>query len=149
MITPRRYVDREHALKVAGDVYGGVFRSDPAAVMHTFEHVRFSSRGGYYMQLAAAFGWTSLPWLWALSQPTLIMAGADDPLVPAANAHLMRWLIPDARIEILDCGHLFLVTRAEQSARIVESFLTEPAQSGKRRSRRALREPSTSLRRMS
>jgi poly(3-hydroxyalkanoate) depolymerase len=150
MITPRRYLDREHALKVAGDVYGGVFRRDPAAMMHAFEHVRFSSRGGYYMQLAAAFGWTSLPWLWALSQPTLIMAGADDPLVPLANAHIMHWLIPDARIEILDCGHLFLVTRARESARIVESFLTETAQRGMRRTRGAAsREPSSSLRRMS
>jgi pimeloyl-ACP methyl ester carboxylesterase len=151
MITPRRYVDHKHALKVAGDVYGGVFRRDPAAMMETFEHVRFSSRGGYYMQLAAAFGWTSLPWLWTLSQPTLIMAGADDPLVPLANAYLMQWLIPDARIEILDCGHLFLVTRAEESARIVESFLTEPARSGARRRGRsvAAREASSSLRRMS
>ncbi|HET7098427.1 MAG TPA: poly(3-hydroxyalkanoate) depolymerase [Casimicrobiaceae bacterium] len=150
MLTPRRYVDREHALKVAGDVYGGVFRRKPAAVMHAFDHVRFSSRGGYYMQLAAAFGWTSLPWLWTLSQPTLIMAGADDPLVPIVNAYVMQWLIPDARIEILDCGHLFLVTRAEESARIVESFLTESAESGLRRGRRAAsRVPSSPLRRMS
>jgi pimeloyl-ACP methyl ester carboxylesterase len=150
MITPRRYVDRKHALKIAGDVYGGVFRRDPAAMLGTLEHVRFSSRGGYYMQLAAAFGWTSLPWLWALSQPTLIMAGADDPLVPMLNAHVMHWLIPDARIEILDCGHLFLVTRPEESARIVESFLTEPARGGRRRTRGAAsREPASSLRRMS
>jgi poly(3-hydroxyalkanoate) depolymerase len=151
MITPRRYVDRQHALKIAGDVYGGVFRRDPAAMTGTLEHVRFSSRGGYYMQLAAAFGWTSLPWLWALRQPTLIMAGADDPLVPLVNAYVMHWLIPDARIEILDCGHLFLVTRAEESARIVESFLTEAAHSRARRRGRsvAARESSSSLRRMS
>ena len=135
MLTPRRYLDREHALQTAGDVYGGVFRRDPAAVIETLEHVRFSSRGGYYMQLAAAFGWTSLPWLWALPQPTLIMAGADDPLVPLPNAYLMHWLIPDARLEILDCGHLFLVTRPEESARTVEAFLTGPAQSRTRRRR--------------
>jgi poly(3-hydroxyalkanoate) depolymerase len=149
MVSPRRYLDREHALKIAGEVYGGVFRQDPDAVYPLMQHVRFSSRGGYYMQLAAAFGWTSLPWLFALRQPTLIMAGADDPLVPVLNAHLMQWLIPNARIEILDCGHLFLVTRAAESARIVESFLTEPVQSGLRKSRRASRDPSSSLRRMS
>jgi poly(3-hydroxyalkanoate) depolymerase len=137
MATPRRYIDREHARKIAGDLYGGVFRRDPAAVFAELEHVRFSSRGGYYMQLAAAFGWTSLPWLWSLRQPTLIMAGADDPLIPLANAYLMRWLIPSARLEILDCGHLFLVTRAEESARIVESFLTEAVTSDRRRGRRA------------
>lgn len=144
MITPRRYVDREHALKVAGEVYGGVFRRDPAAVEETLAHVRFSSRGGYYMQLAAAFGWTSLPWLWALSQPTLIMAGADDPLVPIANAHLLQWLIPDARLAIVDCGHLFLVTRPEESARIVESFLAEPGPGARATRRRAARSEPTS-----
>jgi poly(3-hydroxyalkanoate) depolymerase len=127
MATPRRYVDRAHAMKVAGDIYGGVFRTNPEAVINELKHVRFSSRGGYYLQLAAAFGWTSLPWLWTLRQPTLIMAGADDPLIPLANAQVMQWLIPDARLEILDCGHLFLVTRAAESARIVESFLAEPA----------------------
>jgi poly(3-hydroxyalkanoate) depolymerase len=127
MVTPRRYVDKAHAHRVAGDIYGGVFRRDPAAVAETLRHVRFSSRGGYYLQLAAAWGWTSLPWLFTLRQPTLVLAGADDPLVPMANAQLLRWLIPDARLEILDCGHLFIVTRARESARLVETFLTEPA----------------------
>jgi hypothetical protein len=26
-------------------------------------------------------GWTSLPWLWSLRQPTLILMGSADPLV--------------------------------------------------------------------
>src|SRR5215471_5535751 len=50
MLTPRRYTDRDHALKVAGDVYGGIFRHDPDSVLRTLSHVRFSSRGGYYLQ---------------------------------------------------------------------------------------------------
>jgi poly(3-hydroxyalkanoate) depolymerase len=125
MATPRRYVDKMHAQRVAGEIYGGAFRSDPELVANTFRHIRFSSGGGYYLQLAAAFGWTSLPWLFLLRQPTLIMAGADDPIVPTLNARIMQWMIPDARLEIVDCGHLFLVTRAEESARIVESFLTQ------------------------
>ena len=127
LVTPRRYVDADHARRVAGNVYGGAFRDDPDLVMRTFRHVRFASRGGYYLQLAAACGWTSLPWLPLVRQPTLIMAGADDPLVPTINARLMQWLIPDARLAIVDCGHLFLVSRAEESARIVDAFLTEPA----------------------
>jgi poly(3-hydroxyalkanoate) depolymerase len=125
MSTPRRYLDREHAQRTAGEVYGGVFRRDPEAVARAFQHVRFSSRGGYYMQLAAAFGWTSLPWLFLLAQPTLVMAGADDPLVPSINARILQWLIPDARLEMLDDGHLFLVTLPEESARLVDAFLTE------------------------
>lgn len=125
LMTPRRYVDAGHARRVAGNVYGGAFRDDPDLVARTFRHVRFASRGGYYLQLAATFGWTSLPWLPLVRQPTLIMAGADDPLIPTANARLMRWLMPDARLAIVDCGHLFLVSRAEESARLVDAFLTE------------------------
>lgn len=110
--------------RTLGRIYGGDFRSDPALVSDTLRHVRFSSRRGYCLQLAAVFGWTSLPWLWTLTQPTLIMAGQDDPIVPAVNARLMHALIRNARIETLDCGHLFLVTRPRQSARIVDDFLT-------------------------
>jgi len=143
IVTPRRYIDGSHAAKIAGDVYGGAFRRDPDLVSRTFRHVRFSSKGGYYLQLAATLGWTSLPWLFLLRQPTLVMAGADDPLVPTINARIMQWLIPDARLEILDCGHLFLVTLAQESARIVDQFLTEATTDGPVTSRRrvASRQP--------
>jgi poly(3-hydroxyalkanoate) depolymerase len=126
MATPRRYVDSRHALRVAGDVYGGAFRRDPALVSRTLRHIRFSGKGGYYLQLAAMIGWTSLPWLFTLRQPTLVMAGADDPLIPTINARILQWLIPNSRLEIIDCGHLFLVTVPAQSARIVDAFLREP-----------------------
>ena len=124
LATPRRYEDSAHAHRVAGELYGGAFRWEPKLVARTLRHVRFSSRGGYYMQLAATFGWTSLPWLSTLRQPTLVMAGADDPLVPTINARIVQWLLPDARLAILDCGHLFLITLPVESARIVEAFLT-------------------------
>jgi poly(3-hydroxyalkanoate) depolymerase len=124
MASPRRYVDNAHALRVAGRIYGGDFRRDPALVSQTLRHVRFESRRGYYLQLAAVTGWTSLPWLWTLRQPTLIMAGHDDPIVPAVYVRFMQALIRDVRVETLDCGHLFLVTRPQQSARIVDDFLT-------------------------
>ena len=126
MATPKRYIDSRHAHRIAGDVYGGAFRRDPALVSRTLHHIRFSGKGGYYLQLAAAFGWTSLPWLFTLSQPTLVMAGADDPLIPTINARIMKWLIPDSRLEILDCGHLFLITLPGESANVVDAFLTKP-----------------------
>ena len=126
MATPKRYIDSRHAHRVAGDIYGGAFRRDPALVSRTLRHIRFSGKGGYYLQLAAAFGWTSLPWLFTLRQPTLVMAGADDPLIPTINARILQWLIPNSRLEILDCGHLFLITLPVESARVVEAFLKEP-----------------------
>jgi pimeloyl-ACP methyl ester carboxylesterase len=53
------------------------------------------------------------------------MAGSDDPIVPPANARLMARLMPNARLEILDDGHLFFVTRPIESAAIIEKFLAE------------------------
>jgi len=135
LMTPRRYLDRDHAHAVAGEIYGGALRRRPELVERTFRQVRFSGRVGYYLQLAAAMGWTSLPWLFLLRQPTLIMAGADDPLVPVVNAHIMHRLIPDARLAIMECGHLFLVTLPVESAGVVESFLTQ-APAPRRRPRR-------------
>lgn len=123
MVTPRRYKDAEYMKRIAGEIYGGALRRSPEAVREHLRHVRWASDYGYYLQLAAAFGWTSLPWLRLLSQPTLVMAGTDDPLVPAINGRILARLIPDARLVTLDDGHLFLVTSAAESARIVAAFL--------------------------
>jgi poly(3-hydroxyalkanoate) depolymerase len=124
MATPARFMNQEYAHRVAGDIYGGDFRSEPGLAREVFQHVRWQSWLGYYLQLAAAAGWTSIHWLHALKQPTLVMAGADDPIVPMANARLMCRLIPNSELKVLDCGHLFLLTRAEESARAIEEFLS-------------------------
>ena len=86
-------------------------------------HVRWASDYGYYLQLAAGFGWTSLPWLRLLSQPTLVLAGTDDPIVPLINGRILARLIPHARLVTIDDGHLFLVTSAVKSAEIIADFL--------------------------
>jgi pimeloyl-ACP methyl ester carboxylesterase len=62
-------------------------------------------------------------WLRLLSQPTLVMAGTDDPIVPVANGRILAKLIPDARLVTIDDGHLFLVTSAGESAEIIADFL--------------------------
>ncbi len=123
MATPRRYFDSDYARRIAGDIYGGAFRNNPGLGREHFQHVRWQSRLGYYLQLFAISGWSSLPWLHRLRQPTLLMAGRDDPITPAANARLMHLLLPDSRLWHSDCGHLFLVTQPVQSARAVEHFL--------------------------
>ena len=49
---------------------------------------------GYLYQLLGGVGWTSLPLLPLLRQPTLVLAGDDDPIIPLANAYLMARLLP-------------------------------------------------------
>ena len=45
---------------------------------------------GYATQLGALMAWSSLPFLPFLTQPTLVLSGADDAIVPVANARLDR-----------------------------------------------------------
>jgi poly(3-hydroxyalkanoate) depolymerase len=123
MVTPRRYKDPDYMRRVAGDIYGGALRHSPELVRQHLRHVRWSGDYGYYLQLFAGFGWTSLPWLRLLPQPTLVMAGTDDPIVPLANGRILARLIPDARLVTIDDGHLFLVTSAGKSAGIIAEFL--------------------------
>ena len=123
MATPRRYTDPDVMKRVAGDSYGGALRRSPELVSIHLRHVRWSSDYGYYLQLIAGFGWTSLPWLRLLAQPTLVMAGTDDPIVPIANGRILAKLIPNARMVTIDDGHLFLITSAYQSAKLVSEFL--------------------------
>jgi len=124
MATPRRYKDAKYLKKIAGDLYGGALRQSPDALGGHLRHIKWSSDYGYYLQLFAAFGWSSLPWLPFLSQPTLVMAGSDDPIVPAVNGRILAKLIPDARLVTIDDGHLFLLTSAKTSAEAISEFLS-------------------------
>ncbi|MGY1782470.1 poly(3-hydroxyalkanoate) depolymerase [Geodermatophilus sp. SYSU D01036] len=124
MLTPRRHRDAEYARRIAPVIYGGSVRTDPeraARALHA--HERTGPGRGYYYQLAASSGWSSLPFLSLVRQPTLVVAGDDDPIVPLVNARVMARLIPDARLHVYRGGHLALVTEADELAPVVEDFL--------------------------
>ena len=88
---------------------------------------RCRAHEGWDIYISYSVGWSSLPWLWRLRQPTLILMGRDDPLVPIVNGRILARLIPNARLEIIDDGHLFMVTRPKETAERIEKFLSEPA----------------------
>jgi poly(3-hydroxyalkanoate) depolymerase len=127
MINPRRYGDKGYMKRVAPELYGGDLRHDPQAIKLFTDHARGGDARGYRYQLLAMLGWTSLPWLWRVRHPTLVLAGNDDPLVPLINARLHAWLLRDARLHVFDDGHLFLLTRARETAAAIAGFLVEPA----------------------
>ena len=136
MITRGRYTDLDLLERSAPHLYGGSARSDPGQIsarMHGHHHP--VSPRGYLYQLTAGLGWTSVPFLPLLRQPTLIISGNDDPLIPLANAHLMHRLIPDSRLHIFSGGHLGLVTEAAQLAPVIERFLNPAGDPGSRPSR--------------
>lgn len=126
MASIRRYTDPSYMRSIAADIYGGAFRTDPTLIPRHAGAMKGATRYGYALQLLAMSGWTSLPWLWTLPQPTLVMAGTDDPLVPIVNAKLLASCIRKSRLHIVDDGHLFLVTDPKGSAATIEAFLREP-----------------------
>jgi pimeloyl-ACP methyl ester carboxylesterase len=124
MLTPRRHRDPEYARQIAGEIYGGTMRTDPgraARALHSDS--RLGPRRGYYYQLAASTGWSSLPFLRLIRQPTLVVVGDDDPIIPLVNARMMARLIPDARLHVYSGGHIALITEAEELAPVIEGFL--------------------------
>ena len=126
MATPRRYISKSYGKRISGDIYGGDFRANPELGSQIFKHVKWQSRLGYYLQIAAMVGWTSIHWLHRLKQPTLVMAGSDDPIVPLFNAKVMARLIPNSELKVFDCGHLFLLTRPAEAGRAINDFLDRP-----------------------
>ena len=78
---------------------------------------------GYHYQILATAGWTSLPLLPLVRQPTLILAGDDDPIIPQINARILHRLIMRSELTIYHGGHLDLVTQAGHPAPLVEAFL--------------------------
>jgi pimeloyl-ACP methyl ester carboxylesterase len=124
MLTPRRHRDPAYAARVAGLLYGGSARDNPLVARDLLHATtRLGPARGYFYQLAASLGWTSLPWLPRLRPPTLILAGDDDPIIPLVNARIMHRLIPRSKLHVYHGGHLELAADAERLAAAVEAFL--------------------------
>jgi poly(3-hydroxyalkanoate) depolymerase len=121
-MTPRRFNDPAYLESVADEIYGGDVAANAEALSH-FKRTRYA---GYLLQQLAIVGWTSLPWLRLVRQPTLILAGSDDRIVPPANADVLAWAIPHSRTHYFDDGHLFLMTDPVSAAAVINEFLSAP-----------------------
>jgi poly(3-hydroxyalkanoate) depolymerase len=129
MLTLRRFRDPEYTASIAGGLYGGTVRAqsrDVAGIFGTQLHA--GSKIGYVYQLLAGSIWTSLFALPGVRQPTLVLAGTDDPIVPIANAHILSRLIPHAELHLHTGGHIDLVTNAVELAPVIDTFLHNPGE---------------------
>jgi poly(3-hydroxyalkanoate) depolymerase len=123
MMTLERFKDPAHMMEIAADLYGGDLRSNPEFVRELAHAIRAGEPQGYFFQMLATMGWSSLPWLMFLRQPTLIVMGDDDRIVPAINGKIMQKLIPHSKLYIYHGGHLGLLTHARELAPLIEQFL--------------------------
>ena len=133
MLTPRRYRDPGYAMSIAGEIYGGGMRSRPARVAGLLHADGRRGPGrGYYYQLLAGAGWTSLPLLPLLRRPTLVLAGHDDPLIPLVNGHILHRLIAGSELVVYRGGHLDLIAEPDRLAPVIERFLRAGAPAGRK-----------------
>lgn len=78
---------------------------------------------GYLHQILAMTGWTSWPWLPRIQTPTLILMGKNDPLMLVSNGRIIASRLPNAELDIMPFGHLFVYTQPSETARKIGDFL--------------------------
>lgn len=87
---------------------------------------------GYWWQVLAAAGWSSLPWLHRIRVPTLVVAPDRDRLVRASTAALLARRIPGAQLEVVrGASHFFLLREDTRSvASTITAFLDDSERVG-------------------
>lgn len=126
MLSPARYNDRRLAEFIVPRIAGGRTARDTGVLRAGLEPrlARPPTTLGYLHQLYAATGWSSHRYLRRLRQPTLVIHGDDDPVVPLINARHLARTIPNARIHVVSGGgHLFLFDQPGTVVPVIEQFL--------------------------
>jgi pimeloyl-ACP methyl ester carboxylesterase len=81
---------------------------------------------GVVHQLQALQEWTLADRSIAIRQPTLVIHGVDDPLIPVDNGRQLAKVIPHAQYaELEGVGHMFAWEAPRQTAWLINSFLAE------------------------
>ena len=64
-------------------------------------------------------------WLWLpqIEVPALLLMGGDDPLIPVVNGKILMKRLPDAQMVVMDCGHLFILSKPGETAQRIEAFI--------------------------
>jgi poly(3-hydroxyalkanoate) depolymerase len=123
LVGARRYRDPAYLREVGAEIYGGAYRRDPELLEEHGRHIQAPGGRGYAYQILATCGWSSLPWLGSLRQTTLVMHGDDDPIIPLINAKILARRIRNATLQVIEDGHLFLITRTHEVGPLVRNFL--------------------------
>jgi poly(3-hydroxyoctanoate) depolymerase len=80
---------------------------------------------GYMLQMTAFSTFHSLPWLHRVRQPALVLAGAQDRIVPAVNSAILATYLADARLQVFDkWGHYLLHDASSGAAATIADFLS-------------------------
>jgi pimeloyl-ACP methyl ester carboxylesterase len=111
----------DRAGAAAGRTFGGRVRRDPA-VLPRLHLAPPRSMKAYLHRLSGLTGWWGAPW--SITQPTLVLTGDDDPIVPPVNSRILASLVPGSRLVVVPGGgHLMLFDSPAEVAPHVSAFL--------------------------
>jgi pimeloyl-ACP methyl ester carboxylesterase len=126
--TPARYYSSRHFKQVAPLLYGRRVANDPALLEHEIEIRRHHrpSLPGYFIQMGAAWTWSSRTWLGTLDMPVLAISGSDDQIVPPANSRLIARAVRNGRVAIIEGGgHLCVIQEPARSSELIRDHLLD------------------------
>jgi poly(3-hydroxyalkanoate) depolymerase len=127
VLVPQGRMDPVCMLQACAALYDGIARLQRDVLALQARAESGPTGPGYLYQLLAVWGWTSWHRLHRVHAPTLVLMGADDPIVPPINGRIVASRLRRATLESVDCGHLFVLTRPGETARRVERFMAEHA----------------------
>jgi pimeloyl-ACP methyl ester carboxylesterase len=111
----------DRAGTAAGRAFGGRIRRDPALLGRLHLGAPRSVEA-YWHRLSGLTGWWGAPW--SIRQPTLVLTGDDDPIVPPANSRILASMIPGAKLAVVaGGGHLMLFDSPAEAGPHVAGFL--------------------------
>ncbi len=123
MLSPKRYIDRDFLAKNFETLYGDAAESAGDFSINMVP----PSMKGYLYQLSAMVGWSSLPFIRRVRAPSLIIMGDNDHIVPVVNGRILKFALPNARLKIIKgAGHLFMLTRRDETIELIRKFFGEP-----------------------
>jgi len=127
IMTPARYSSPTIWAKSIGSLVGGRARYDHEWIAEQAE-LRFAHKPswrGYMGQMRSMTGWSGLPLLPGIEQPTLVLSGEDDPLSPVINGKMIARQLPNGRHLVLPGeGHLLVMDAASAAHGYIRDFLT-------------------------
>ncbi len=123
IMSPMRYLNKAYGNFIGPWMYGGEAIFSPQMFKEYSKHAIRPTWEGYFAQVRAMCSWTSLPWISQLKQPTLIVAGQFDALIPITNQILLSQRIPNAELHVFQAGHLLMYTQRQEVGPLVSTFL--------------------------
>jgi pimeloyl-ACP methyl ester carboxylesterase len=105
----------------AARTFGGRIRREPA-LLPRLQLAAPRTAEAYWHRLSGLTGWWGMPW--SIRQPTLVLTGDDDPIVPPGNSRILASMIPGSRLEVIaEGGHLMLFDSPAEVLPRVTGFL--------------------------